>query len=180
MKVWDYKSKKDDKLSKKINKLGKNLVMTKPTMAKDLINYHTYLKSGDKVLDCCKGEGAFYDNLPDWVDKDWCEINDGRDFLKCEKKFDVILSNPPFVPRKLFWNFHLKAMELSQRNIYWLINMSCLNVFTPKRLQECKTRKWYIEHLHIVADKRWYGRYCWVKFSRNPNNNILTWKKEAY
>lgn len=179
-KVWDYDSNKDDRLSKVIKKKGNNIVMTNPIMAKELIENHTSLKQGDIVLDCCRGEGAFYDNLPSYVEKDWCEINEGIDFLEHEGEYDVILSNPPFVPRKLFWNFHLKAMELSKRNIYWLINMSSLNVFTPKRLQECKNNKWYIEHIHIVSDRRWFGRYCWITFGRNPDNNIFTWKKKVY
>ena len=35
-----------------------------------------------KVLDPFKGKGAFYDNLPTTVQKDWCELDDGKDFFQ--------------------------------------------------------------------------------------------------
>ena len=51
---------------------------------------------------------------------------------------DVTLSNPPFVPRKLFWSFMLNAMKTTRREIYWLINMRSLEVFTKNRMEEIK------------------------------------------
>lgn len=49
-----------------------------------------------KVLDAFKGGGAFYDQLPATVHKDWCEIDDGRDFFDYTDKVDWIISNPPY------------------------------------------------------------------------------------
>lgn len=45
-------------------------------------------------LDPCRGDGAFYDFLPD--PKDWCEIEDGRDFFAYNKHADWIIGNPPY------------------------------------------------------------------------------------
>jgi hypothetical protein len=148
--------------------------MTKPTMAKYLISLIDF-KDNDVVMDCCKGKGAFYDNLPENVDKKWCEINEGIDYLKFDGKVDITLSNPPFVPRKLFWTFNVKAMETTNRSIYWLINMLSLNVFTPKRLDEMKSKGWYIENMHIVSDKRWFGRYVWLKISKDASKSCISW-----
>lgn len=86
---------------------------------------------------------------------------------------DITLSNPPFVRRELFYKFHNKAMETTRKYIYWLINISCLNIFTGKRMEEMKNKNWFLNSIHIVSDKRWYGRYCWVQFSR-VNNNFFT------
>jgi hypothetical protein len=44
-------------------------------------------------LDPCKGpHGAFFNALPE--PKDWCEIREGRDFLKWQKRVDWIMTNP--------------------------------------------------------------------------------------
>ena len=57
--------------------------------------------------------------------------------------------------------------------------MSALNVFTPKRLEEMEKKNWYIEQFHIVADKRWFGRYVWVKFTRTPNQ-IVSYERPVF
>jgi len=47
-----------------------------------------------KVLEPCKGEGAFLKYLP--KSTDWCEIADGRNFYDYNKKVDWIVTNPPY------------------------------------------------------------------------------------
>lgn len=49
-----------------------------------------------KVLDPFKGEGSFYNQFPDNIEKDWCEIKEGRDFFKYNNKVNWIISNPPY------------------------------------------------------------------------------------
>ena len=158
---------------------GKSFTYTNPEMAKWLIKNHTKLKLNDLVLDACKGGGAFYDNLPPLVKKDWCEIDLGRDFLTYNKIVDVCMSSPPFVPRKLFWSFMNKAMQITRRKIYWLINMSSLNTFTPRRLEAMKEKKWFIQKFTIVLDKRWFGRYVWVEFGRE-DKGFFDYNTESY
>jgi len=51
---------------------------------------------GGKVLDPFMGDGSFYDQYPEWCDKDWCEIDRGRDFFTYTDKVDWIISNPPY------------------------------------------------------------------------------------
>ena len=171
-KIWDYKSKGDDKLSKQTKK-DPNIVMTKDTMAKHIIDYIN-IPDGCSVMEPCLGTSNIYNNFPEKCVKHWCEINKGVDYLECEIKTDYTISNPPFVPRKLFWNFQLKAMELTDKEIHWLINISSLNVFTQRRLREMKDKGWFINALHIVSDKRWFGRYVVVKISK-IDNGFLTW-----
>ena len=151
-------------------------------MAKYLISLIKF-EDNDTVMEPGKGKGAFYDNLPDNVIKKYCEINEGIDYLNfgsgksSDEKVDITLSNPPFVPRKLFWDFHLKAMETTNKYIYWLINIGSLNVFTPKRLNIMKEKGWFIQSFHVVSDKRWFGRYVWVKLGKNNNGNFSWFDK---
>ena len=176
-KVWEYESNKDDKLAKKVEK-DNNIVMTNPTMAIDLIATIPFVDN-DIVLEPCKGTGSFYNNFPNNTNNIYCEINEGKDYLKFNEMVDYTISNPPFVPRKLFWSFQCKAMDTTRKSIYWLINMSALNVFTPKRLDEMADKGWYINSFHIVSDKRWFGRYVWIKISKE-NTNVMTWCKTSY
>jgi hypothetical protein len=175
-KIWEYESNEEDKLSKQVYK-DPDIVMTNPDMAKSLIKF-IGLKEGDEVMEPCYGKGAFFDNLPTFTNNFYCEKNMGIDYLTQDRIVDVTLSNPPFVPRKLFWDFHVKAMDTTRREIWWLINILSLNVFTPKRLEEMKSKGWGLESMHIVADKRWYGRYAWCKFGKT--HSILTFDKRVY
>lgn len=47
-----------------------------------------------KVLEPCKGEGAFLKYLP--KNSLWCEIVDGRNFFDFHEKVDWIVTNPPY------------------------------------------------------------------------------------
>ena len=173
MDKWKFKGK----LEKLVEK-DSDICFTNPEMAKYLISLIQF-KENDIVIEPCKGKGAFYNNLPDTVKKLYCEINEGKDYLENKEIVDITLSNPPFVPRKLFWCFMVKAMETTRREIYWLINLNSLNVFTPKRLNEMKLKGWFINSFHIVSDKRWFGRYAWIKISKE-DNNIFTWTDKMF
>lgn len=61
-KVWDYVSKNDDKLSKKVAK-DPDIVMTKPEMAEFLVSTIDF-DDDDIVMEPCLGNGAFYDSFP--------------------------------------------------------------------------------------------------------------------
>ena len=176
-KVWEYESNENDQLAKKVQK-DRNIVMTNPIMAKDLIS-RILFEHGDIIMEPCKGTGSFYDNLPNTTVNKYCEINEGIDYLHFNEMVDYTISNPPFIPRKLFWSFNCKAMDTTRKGIYWLINISSLNVFTPKRLNDMANKGWYINSFHIVSDKRWFGRYVWIKISKD-DNNVISWCDKSY
>lgn len=57
------------------------------------------LHPSDTFLEPCRAGGAIYDAVPlPEEQKDWAEISEGRDYLTYDfgKKFDVIITNPPF------------------------------------------------------------------------------------
>jgi len=176
-KVWDYDSNEKDPLAEKVEK-DRTIVMTNPLMAIHLLKRINF-KDGDVVLEPCRGDGAFYDNFPTNTINKWCEINEGVDFFDFNERVDYCLGNPPFVPRKLFWKFHEKAMEITNKEIYWLINLASLNVFTPKRLEEMETKGWFIQDFHIVADKRWYGRYVFLRINKTKNN-LFSYHRKSF
>ena len=58
-----------------------DVVMTLEDTAIKIIDY--FNPSGT-ILEPCKGMGSFYNNFK--IDKDYCEITEGKDFLQYDKK----------------------------------------------------------------------------------------------
>ena len=69
----------------------KDLVMTPRWLARDII---AHFQPSGRILDPCRGDGAFFDQLPEGAD--WCEIREGRDFFAYVNQVDWIVSNPPY------------------------------------------------------------------------------------
>ena len=176
-KVWEYESVTNDALAKKVDK-NATIVMTSPLMALDVISLIPLIDD-DVMIEPCKGTGSFHNSFPKHVINMFCEINEGIDYLDFNGEVGSTMSNPPFVPRILFWSFQCKAMETTRNTIYWLINVCSLNVFTAKRLNGMNSKGWYINDCHIVSDKRWFGRYVWMRISRT-NTQTITWCDKAY
>lgn len=68
-----------------------DVVFTPDWLAKQIVDMFPI---EGKVLEPCKGEGAFLQYLPD--DADWCEIAEGKNYYDYEKKVDWIVTNPPY------------------------------------------------------------------------------------
>ena len=99
-------------------KNGKNdKVMTPEKMAKKVINLYNI---NGVILDPCKGTGAFYNNYPTHCEKEFCEIDENKDFFKYNKPVDWIITNPPY---SIFDDF-LKHSQNIADNIVFLIPMS--------------------------------------------------------
>jgi hypothetical protein len=146
-----------------------DICFTKPEMAKALIDTIEF-EDGDVCMEPCRGKGAFYDAFPSNVVKKYCEISEDIDYLQYnDGMVDYTISNPPFVPSSLFWKFHEKAMETTNKHIFWLVNLDVVRGFTPTRLENMKEKGWYIQKMTVVKDKRWYGRYYFIKFGRVDN-----------
>lgn len=69
----------------------KDVVYTPGWLSKAIVEH--FQPSG-RCLDPCLGDGAFYDFLPEG--REWCEIENGRDFLQYEKRVDWCIGNPPY------------------------------------------------------------------------------------
>ena len=108
-----------------------DMVMTPRHIAKQMIDYYAkwYDLSERVLLDPCRGDGAFYDQYPDYCTKDWCEITEGRDFFDWPYKVDWIITNPPY---SIFPQFLEKCFEVAD-NVALLIPLAKL-VSSLKRI----------------------------------------------
>ena len=100
-----------------------NIVYTPRDLSKKIIDY---FQPEGLCLDPCKGDGAFYDYLPN--PKEWCEVTEGRDFYDWEGEVDWIITNPPWSGLTPF----LKHCFEVSKNTVLLYNL----VWTKKRIRE--------------------------------------------
>jgi len=148
---------------------------TNPEMVKDLVRLIP-LSETDTVLDAGSGKNkVWYNAIQNTVvEKHECEIEDGCDFLTdWNKKVDWVIGNPPFDNQKAFLK---KASEIATRGIAFLGNINFWNGLTPKRLSEMNGFE--LQHIHVVSDKRWFGRYYFLIFEKKKG--ILGWTRKTY
>jgi hypothetical protein len=133
------------------------------------------LEEGDRVLEPFRGEGNFYNNLPAFVEKDWCEITQGRDYIEYDKPIDWIVTNPPFrletatKRENAFWKLLEYYSNKANKGIGFLANDYCFGTLTPIRLKKLNEKGWYIQSITCCGIKKWRGRYFWIIFMKKPN-----------
>ena len=71
------------------------------------------IEANDIVLDRCRGDGAIYNNLPDYCKKDWAEILKNRILFEYDAPVDIVVSNPPF---SIYTNWLIHCIELNPQN----------------------------------------------------------------
>ena len=71
-------------------------IMTPVEISKSIIDMLDLYDLDGLVLDPFKGNGSFYNQFPAYVEKDWCEITEGKDFFEYSNHVDWIISNPPY------------------------------------------------------------------------------------
>ena len=129
-------------------------------------------KKNDLVIDAGSGKNEiWYKNIPTDM-KIAIEIDNGCDFLTYNEKTDWVVGNPPFHEWLLFL-FH--SVEISNKGIGFLINHTRLNQLTPHRLNKLKEKGFYLNHIHIIEVKKWFGRYYFLIFTKDQSKSI-TWK----
>jgi len=152
------------------------LHQTPRTLAEDLIKL-TPLEGGDVVLEPFKGEGAFYDALPPFVNKQWCESTQGKDYTDFIGVAQWVVSNPPYtltVNNKKVNAVWLLLDYFSTRvskGIAFLINDNCLSALTPKRLEILAGRDLYLTNMIVCSVKKWRGRYYYVIFQKGKKSD---------
>ena len=63
-----------------------------------------------------------------------------------------------------------------KQNKYDDINF--FNQFTPARLEIMKSKGFELQHIRVVADKRWFGRYYFLIFEKKPG--FVSWERKTY
>ena len=150
---------------------------TPKELCKELIKL-VHLEQGERVLEPFRGEGGFYDVFPDFVEKDWCEITEGRDYKDYNKEVDWVITNPPFQLNEqstskrenAFFKLLKYYTAIAKKGIAFLGNDYCFGTLTPKRLKELNASGWYIHNIVCCAVKKWRGRYFFIVFKKEPSD----------
>ncbi len=98
-------------------------------------------------------------------------IENGIDFFELKGKYDWIIGNPPF---HISYKFFDKASDIAIKGFAFLINIQAMNSLLPSRLESYKEKGFYLSKIHIVQDKRWFGRYYFIIFDKLCNSNLLS------
>ena len=143
-------------------------------MVKDLIKLIPFNKN-DIALDAGSGKNKVWQkNCP--VKCLECEIDDGCNFMKWGIKVNWVIGNPPYHQS---WKFTEKALRVAEKGIAWLVNNQALNShLTPARLDKMKELGFEYSTIHVVADKRWFGRYYFIILEKKKG--ILSWERKTY
>lgn len=98
-------------------------VYTPPLLAAKIVGH---FKPSGSLFDPCRGKGAFTGAMGQYARYnpgrvsgiEWCEIDEGRDYLNTEHAWcDWNITNPPW-GRKLFLPFLVKAMSHSSNIVF--------------------------------------------------------------
>jgi hypothetical protein len=135
------------------------------------------------VLEPAKGDGAFYHNLPGYVKKHWCEINEGRDFFEWNWPVDTVITNPPFRDfaggNNLVIPFLEKSFSVARKRVVFLVNHHAMNACKPNRLHRYESQGWVLSTLGIFSVRKWWGLYYLWVFVQGGRRGIL-WDEVAY
>ena len=131
------------------NRPKADIVMTPVYLAKNIIEHY---KPTGLILDPCRGEGAFYNNY-NTDNKDWCEIDEGKDFLEYNKKVDWIITNPPWSKMRIFLEHGMRIAD----NIVYLTTIN--HYTTKRRIRDMKENGFGIKEFYCVntPKKPWQG-----------------------
>jgi hypothetical protein len=122
------------------------------------------------------GEGNFYNNFPEELEKHKSEIEDGLDFRDFDYegiKPTTIITNPPFKigGRNSFFDILLFFAKIRHiKKMYILGSSYCFNSLTPPRMLKLNQAGIYLNKISCVNVKKWAGRYYLMEFSRVYNS----------
>lgn len=140
-------------------------------LTEKLIKYVDF-QDDDIVLEPFKGEGAFYDVLPNNIVKHWCEIEEGVDYKDFDGKIDWVITNPPFKldGKSVFFELLKYYSSRVNKGICFLGSDYCFCSLTPKRIKELNNEGLYLDKLIVTSIKKWRGRYFFMIFKKQKNN----------
>jgi len=137
---------------------------TPATLVKKMIEI-CKLKDHEIVLDPCREEGAFYNQLRE--PKRWCEITQDVDFLTFREPVDCIIGNPPFSQWDV-WLRHTISLEPSRFcYIFGTLNL------TPNRIRMARDHGYHLVHLAFVYIHGYFGHSFVALFSKTPTIPII-------
>lgn len=121
-------------------KTANDTVYTPEDVAQAIIKH---FKPKGRILEPCAGAGAFLKHLPKGTE--WNEITKGSNFFDNKRKYDWIITNPPFSKLREFLEHSYKLST----NIVFLINLPGL--FTVRRMKEMYLYRFGIKEILLLS-----------------------------
>ena len=149
----------------------KTLMFTPEDISKDII-LQLPINKNDTVLEPFKGEGSFYNQLPE-CKKLYCEKDENINFFDWQDKVDWIVSNPPFKilvdnkPTNGLIPIIEHSMTITSKGFGYLVNNRLFNALTVRRLRLWKNKGFCISYIKVYEIKKWFGRYFFILFEKN-------------
>lgn len=142
---------------------NRDIIYTPEVTAKKCIDKIPFL-DGDSWCDPCYGQGVFYNNFPS-DNKEYYEIEMGKDFFDCNKKYDWVVTNIPFSMPKEFIN------KMSDTCIKGFGILCLSNSMTVMRLKALEDKGLYLNSTLFLYIKDWgFGyRTEFMVFTREKN-----------
>lgn len=113
-------------------------IMTSEYLVEALVKH---FKPTGKVLEPCKSIGNFLKFLPN---AEWCKIRYNRDFFDTMKKYDWIITNPPWSQVRKFLKH---SMELAS-NVVFLMTIN--HLWTKARLRDIEELDFGIREICLI------------------------------
>lgn len=127
------------------------------------------LNDGDIVLDSAYGTGIFYDCYPTGTIK-----LKTTSFFDWDRIVDWIISNPPYSKIDLFLEH---SCDVATKGFAYLLGLHNL---TPKRIEICENKGFYITQIHLSKVFHWYGISAFVIWEKDKppilNYDRTVWK----
>jgi hypothetical protein len=109
--------------------------------------------------------------------KEYYEIQEGKDFFKCDKQYDIIITNPPYKDyetdsKNIMIDCMDKCFEVANEKVILLIGSRTLQGFTPLRLQRWNDMGFAITDMCVMNIAKWYGRYYIITFEKDAEPSV--------
>ena len=150
---------------------------TPEELCKDIISNIPF-NDDDILYEPFSGEGNFYNNFPEELEKHKSEIEDGLDFRDFDYEgtnVNTIITNPPFKlnGRNAFFDILLFFAKIRHiKKMYILGSSYCFSSLTPPRMLKLNQAGIYLSKITCVNVKKWHGRYYIMHFSRVYNESF--------
>lgn len=117
---------------------GNDVVYTPRPLAKWIVDHFQLC---GRILEPCKGDGAFTDFMPD---AEWCELALGIDFFEYQKEVDWIVTNPPW---SLLREFLVHSMKIAD-DVVMVITLNSL--WTRARKRDIRDAGFAIKEIMLI------------------------------
>ena len=148
-------------------------MFTPEDISKDIIS-NLNINKTDTVLEPFRGEGSFYNQLPD-CKKFYCEKDENINFFDWQDKVDWIVSNPPFKilvddkPKNGLVPIIEHSLKITNKGFGYLVNHNLFNALTVRRLNLWKASGFTITYIKVYEIKKWFGRYFFILFEKDKS-----------